>query len=78
MTNISLYFAAVSCSFSPYDSGAAGLGFWLTGKLGCAWGGAWHGAWVVHGSVLIYKDLAMVYTNDNWFVILLSHVHFGD
>ena len=24
------------------------------------------------------KDLAMVYTNENWFVILLSRVYFGD
>ena len=29
--------AAVSCSPSLYDSGGAGLGIWLTGKLGCAW-----------------------------------------
>ena len=26
----------------------------------------------------IYRDLGMVYTNDNWFVILLSHVYFRD
>ena len=26
----------------------------------------------------IYRDLTTVYTNENWFVILLSHVYFGD
>ena len=26
----------------------------------------------------IYRDLTTVYTNDNWFVILLSRVYFGD
>ena len=34
--------AAVSCS----PLAEAGLGFWLTGKLGPAWDGAWYGAWV--------------------------------
>ena len=24
------------------------------------------------------RDLTTVYTNDNWFVILLSHVYFGN
>ena len=24
------------------------------------------------------RDLTTVYTNENWFLILLSHVHFGD
>ena len=30
--------------------------------------------------VLIYlhRDLAMVYTNENWYVILLSQIYFGD
>ena len=32
-----------------------------------------------HGfPVHLYKDLAMVFTNENWFVILLSGVYFGD
>ena len=26
----------------------------------------------------MYRDLTTVYTNDNWFVILLSHVYFRD
>ena len=30
-----------------------------------------------HGSS-IYRDLTTVYTNENWFIILLSCVHFGD
>ena len=28
--------------------------------------------------VSIYWDLAFMYTNENWFVILLSQVYFGD
>ena len=39
---------AVACSPTPYDSGEAGLGNWLTGKLGRAQVGAWvrcMGAW---------------------------------
>ena len=28
--------------------------------------------------VSIYRDLAFMYTNENWFVILLSKVYFGD
>ena len=39
--DVTLYAAAVSCSPSPYDSGGAGLGIWLTGKLCRAWVGAW-------------------------------------
>ena len=49
------HIAAVSCSPDEYRLGGAGLGFWLTGKLGSAWVsawvGAWVGAWVVHGWV---------------------------
>ena len=26
----------------------------------------------------IYRDLATMYTKDNWFVIILSHVYFGN
>ena len=33
--------AAVSCSPTWCRLGGAGLGFWLTGKLGRAWVGAW-------------------------------------
>ena len=27
---------------------------------------------------LLHRDLTTVYTNENWFVILLSRVYFGD
>ena len=37
--------AAISCSAMSYRLGRVGFGFWLTGKLGCAWIGAWFGAW---------------------------------
>ena len=39
--------AAISCSPDVSRFGGAGLGFWLTGKLGRAWVGAWVGAWMV-------------------------------
>ena len=45
--------AAVSCSASLYDSGGAGLGIWLMGKLGHAWVGVWVSAWVVHGYMVV-------------------------
>ena len=32
--------------------GGVGLGFGLTGNLGCAWVVAWVGAWVVHGCLV--------------------------
>ena len=36
--------AAVSCSPVTPMLGGVRFGFWLTGKLGCAWRGAWYGA----------------------------------
>ena len=40
----SVHIAAVSCSPDVYRLGGVRFGFWLTGKLGCAWV-------VVHGTV---------------------------
>ena len=34
----------------------------------------WQQMWMT----AVYRDLAMVYTNENWFVILLSRVYFRD
>ena len=31
--------------------GGVKMGYFLTGKLGCAWVGVWHGAWVAGGVV---------------------------
>ena len=42
---ITNYIAAVLCSSNMVSLAEAGLGFWLTGKLGRAW----VGEWVVHG-----------------------------
>ena len=36
---------AVSCSPDAYMLGGVGLGYGMTGKLGCAWVGAWVSAW---------------------------------
>ena len=44
--------AAVSCSPDACLLGGAGLGIWLTGKLGHAWVGAWlMWCWGVHKGV---------------------------
>ena len=52
--------AAVLCTHNAYSSGGAGLGFSMTGKLGCAWIGAWevHGVWWCSdvGDVIVFKD----------------------
>ena len=41
-----------SSSLNAYRFGGVGFGFWLTGKLGCAW----VSAWVVHGMVFLEAD----------------------
>ena len=41
INTIEICIAAVFCVAGVYWSGGVGLGFWLTGKLGCAWVGAW-------------------------------------
>ena len=43
--------AAVSCSATGHRLGGAGLGFWFTGKLGCAW--VVHG--MIHGCMVVVK-----------------------
>ena len=40
---------AVSCGSTGYMLWWEIWGFWLTGRLGCAWVGAWVHGWVVHG-----------------------------
>ena len=54
------YTAGVSCRLCspvPYRFGGVKIGLGLTGKLG----GAWVSAWVVHGVVLIYVNMHVLF-----------------